>query len=169
MSGPNIGLDFGFSEDPMACVRSYITEDRTLYITHESYHKHLDLDLYNEYLTADIPDIENEIIWADNSRPDTISFLKRNQNLAVNPCHKGKGSVEAGIELLKSFRKIIIHPRCENTLKEFQTYSYKIDQLTGDITRRIEDKNNHAIDALAIVFIGPIGNSSYILIFLSRL
>ena len=66
----------------------------------------------------------------------------------VKPCKKGQGSVEAGIELLKSFKKIIIHPRCKHTANEFQKYSYQVDRLTGDITRRLEDDHNHAIDAL---------------------
>ena len=147
-SGPNYGLDFGFSQDPMACVRSYITADRTLWITHESYHHHLELDRYRETILADIPQAEGRLIIADCSRPDTISFLKRNQRLSVKPCKKGAGSVEAGIELLKSFKKIVIHPRCKNTINEFQKYSYVTDKLTGDITRRLEDANNHAIDAL---------------------
>lgn len=147
-SGPHFGLDFGFSTDPMACVRCYVDNERNLYISHESYHHQLEIDLYYEYIKNDIPDAVNNLIFADSARPDTISFLKKNQNLMVKPCKKGQGSVEAGIELLKSFKKIIIHPRCKHTANEFQKYSYQVDRLTGDITRRLEDDHNHAIDAL---------------------
>ena len=45
-SGPHFGLDFGFSTDPMACVRCYIDSERNLYISHESYHHNLEIDLY---------------------------------------------------------------------------------------------------------------------------
>ena len=61
---------------------------------------------------------------------------------------KGKGSIQDGIEFIKSFEKIIIHERCTQTAKEFRLYSYKTDKNTGDILPDILDENNHYIDAL---------------------
>ena len=63
------------------------------------------------------------------------------------PAIKGAKSVEDGIEWLKSF-EIIIHPRCENVIREMTNYSYKIDRLTGDVLPVLDDKYNHTIDAL---------------------
>jgi phage terminase large subunit len=60
---------------------------------------------------------------------------------------KGKGSVEDGIEFLKSF-DIVVHPRCTRTIEEMTTYSWKIDPRTEEILPILADKDNHVIDAL---------------------
>jgi phage terminase large subunit len=43
---------------------------------------------------------------------------------------------------------VVIHPRCVNTVKEFQRYSYKVDRLTEEVTSVIVDAWNHYIDAI---------------------
>jgi phage terminase large subunit len=55
--------------------------------------------------------------------------------------------VEDGIEFLKTF-DIVIHPRCQHTIDEFNHYSYKIDKQTDDILPQIVDANNHLCDSL---------------------
>jgi phage terminase large subunit len=60
---------------------------------------------------------------------------------------KGKGSVEDGIEFLKSYQ-IIVHPRCKHLTDELSLYKYKEDPLTGRILPILEDKDNHCIDSL---------------------
>ena len=140
------GLDFGFSQDPTAGIRCYII-DNFLYITHEAYKKHLEIDETGKFLENCLPDLMRYTIYADNSRPETISFIDR-QGYSIKPVEKGKGSVEDGIEYLKSFDKIIIHERCVETIKEFSNYSYKVDERSGDITNNIIDEFSHCIDAL---------------------
>jgi len=49
---------------------------------------------------------------------------------------------------LRSYNKIVIHPRCAETIKESRLYSYAVDRLTGDILPKIVDANNHYIDAI---------------------
>jgi phage terminase large subunit len=56
--------------------------------------------------------------------------------------------VEDGIQFIKSFDDIVIHPRCTAALAEFRAYSYKVDRLSGDVLPELEDRNNHVIDAL---------------------
>lgn len=47
-------------------------------------------------------------------------------------------------QLLKE-DKIVIHPRCKATIKEFMSYSWRKDRM-GDATNLPEDKNNHILD-----------------------
>jgi len=94
-----------------------------------------------------IPESEKHKIIADSSRPETISYLRK-QGFNIQGTRKGKGSVEDGIQKLRAFEKIVIHPRCKNVIDEFRLYSYKIDKLTGKPTAIPEDKNNHYMDAL---------------------
>jgi len=146
-NGPYYGLDWGFSQDPTAAIKAWI-KDRKLYIEHEAGKVDLELDDTAEYLKHRIPDIGAGVIRCDNARPESISFVRRKGLPRAVACEKGKGSVEDGVEFIKSFDGVIIHPRCEQTLQEFRLYSYKVDRLSGDVLPVILDANNHFIDAL---------------------
>lgn len=145
--GPYYGLDFGFANDPTAAVKLWI-HDKKLYVEHEAYKVGLEIDDTAAYIGKHVPGIERHTVRADNARPETISYLKRKGLPRIKPCEKGKGSVEDGIEFIRSFDKVIIHPRCVNTAKEFRLYSYKTDRHTEDILPVPLDDYNHAIDAI---------------------
>jgi phage terminase large subunit len=145
--GPYFGFDFGFSQDESAGVKAWIY-DGNLYIEHELYEKHLEIDATAAKMIELLPDIDQHAVRADNARPESISYLKRHGIRKIESCKKGAGSVEDGIEFIKSFKKVIVHSRCVKTLNEFNLYSYKIDRHSGDILNAIVDDYNHAIDAL---------------------
>ena len=146
-NGPYIGLDFGFAQDPTACVKVWIYDD-SLWIEHEGGKTGLDLDDTVEFLEKKIPDIRKYSVYADSARPESISHLKKKGLRRITGVEKGKGSVEDGIEFIKSFKRVYIHSRCKQTLHEFREYSYKKDRLTDDVLPIIIDKDNHYIDAL---------------------
>ena len=50
----------------------------------------------------------------------------------IQSARKGPGSLEDGIEFLKSY-DIIVHPNCKHVIDELASYSYKTDKLTGEI------------------------------------
>lgn len=145
--GAYIGLDFGFAQDPTACVKCWIHDD-SIWIEYEAGGVGLELDDTVPFLIKGIPDIEKYSVYADNARPESISHLRRKGLYRIHGVEKGKGSVEDGIEFIKSFNKVYIHPRCKNTLSEFRDYSYKKDRLTDEVLPVIVDKDNHYIDAL---------------------
>lgn len=145
--GPYHGLDFGFSQDPTAAVQAWIN-GKTLYIRHEAVKKKLELDATVEHLTRSIPRIAMHTIRADSARPESISYLSKHGMPRIEAAKKGKGSVEDGIAFIKSFDRVVIHPDCEETAREFRTYAYKVDRLSGDILTTPLDQNNHCIDAL---------------------
>lgn len=147
LGNPYHGLDFGFANDPTATVRCYIHE-RKLYISHEAGAVGLELDDTASFLKERIENIHKYVIRADNARPESISYLKRHGLSMITPTIKGKGSIEDGIEFIRSFEAIIIHERCVETAREFRLYSYKTDPHSGDILPQILDENNHYIDAL---------------------
>jgi phage terminase large subunit len=145
-SYPYYGLDFGYSIDPTAAIRCYI-KNNTLYITHEFYQKNIEIDDVGKKCEQAIPGFNTGKIIADSARPDTISFMRR-QGYRIEGSEKGKGSVADGIAFIRSFDAVIIHPRCVATINEFNLYSYKTDERSGDITTNIIDDYNHSIDAL---------------------
>lgn len=144
---PLHGLDFGFSRDPTAAVRLYI-RDNVLFVRNEAVKQGLELDHTAQYVMLAIPRIEQYDIRADCSRPESISFLQRNGLPRIIACDKWSGSVEDGIEFMKSFDEIIVHPSCTHCINEFRLYSYKIDRMTEEVQPKIVDANNHCIDAI---------------------
>lgn len=145
--GPYFGLDFGFANDPTAATKSWVYDD-TLYIEYDYAKVGLELDDTAGELAEAIPDITKHTVIADNARPESISYLKRHGLPYIEACKKGKGSVEDGISHIKSYSRVVIHPRCKATTKEFLLYSYKTDRLSGKVMPDLVDANNHNIDAL---------------------
>lgn len=139
------GADWGFSVDPTTLVQCYI-EGRTLYVPYEAYSVGCEIvDTPDLFMT--VPDSEKWPITSDSSRPETISHMKKNGFPKIMAAIKGAGSLEDGVEFLKSF-DIVVHPRCIHTIDELTLYSFKTDPLTGAVLPILSDKKNHVIDAL---------------------
>ena len=143
--GPYHGLDFGFANDPTTANRLWI-HDGTLYVEYEANQKGLELDQTALFVEDRIPGISEYVIRADSARPESISYLKRKGLPRIVGVEKWSGSVEDGIQHLRSYREIVIHPRCRETIKEARLYSYKVDRHTGDVLPEVVDAHNHHID-----------------------
>ncbi|MDX3877614.1 MAG: phage terminase large subunit [Achromobacter sp.] len=152
--GPYFGLDWGFSQDPTAGVKLWV-HDHRLWVEYEAGKIGLENDDIAAFMIARLPGIEQHVTRADSARPETISHVKskgrdgQRANLPrLQGVEKWKGSVEDGIAHLRSYKEIVIHPRCVQTLREARLYSYKVDRLTGDVLTDIVDANNHYMDAM---------------------
>jgi len=155
--GPYFGLDFGFANDPTAAVECCIHK-RVLYIRREAGRVKLELDETGAFATDRIPGMARATIRADSARPESISYLRRHGLPGITAVEKWPGSVEDGIDHIKSYDRVVIHPDCQQTAREFRLYSYKVDRNTGDILRVVMDANNHYIDALRYA-LGPMVKS----------
>lgn len=147
------GADFGFADDPSTLVRCFIlgegTPQKTLYVDHAIFGKHVDLDdmpaMYDK-----VPESRNWPIKGDSSRPETISHLRR-KGFAIDSAEKWQGSVEDGITHLRGFKKIVIHPRNKEMADEAYMYRYKVDKTAVDekgqpqVLPIIIDKHNHCL------------------------
>lgn len=169
---PYFGGDWGFADDPTVLERSYL-EGRTLFLDAEAWALHCDID-YTPFLFGGGDDLElqrlNKQAWesdgmmrwkhhagisgarkwpiiADSARPETISYMQQHGFPRMIAAKKGPGSVEDGIEFLKSL-DIVVHPDCFHAADELTLYSWKTDKLTGEILPVLEDKKNNVIDAL---------------------
>jgi len=140
-------MDFGFAQDPTVAGEQWV-HDGALYIRRECGKVGLELDETAQFVMDAIPGIEREAIRADSARPESISYLKRHGLPRMEGVKKWQGSVEDGVEFIKSFERVVIHPDCPATAREFRLYSYKVDRLSGDIRPVIVDANNHYIDQM---------------------
>ena len=154
------GADWGFSSDPNTVNRMFIGSHKEfgnncLFLDYELNDRPYDEDLRTTSTELkDLPSfweqmplIKDYMIKADSARPETISHMVYS-GFDVRGAIKGANSVEEGIEFLRSFDKVIIHPRCKNTIFEFGNYKFKVDSRSGQVTRQIVDKYNHHIDAI---------------------
>lgn len=140
-----LGADWGFAVDPSVLIRCSI-DGRRLYVDHEAFMIGCEIDQLPDLFDR-VPESRKWFITADSSRPETVSYMRSHGFPKINSATKGSGSVEDGIEFLKSF-DIVVHPRCVHTIDELTLYRYKTDPLTDELLPLLEDKNNHVIDAL---------------------
>lgn len=144
--GPYFGADWGFAQDPTVLVKLWIHAG-SLYVEHEQYGTGVDIDEIPRWFVQ-IPGTADHVVRADSARPETISYVRSHGIPGMCAAEKWAGSVEDGIAFLRSFERIVIHPRCRHTIEEARLYSYKRDRLTGDVLPIIIDAHNHCIDAI---------------------
>jgi len=154
------GLDFGFSQDPTACLQVYMNKD-LIYVRKESGKVGLELDNTADYLKRTMPEIHNQIVSADCARPESISYLKRNGLSRIRSCKKWQGSVEDGISFIRKNRGIVVHPDCKELIRELKLYRYKVNPNTDEVTDKIVDAHNHYLDALRYALDKLITNKGY--------
>jgi phage terminase large subunit len=150
----HFGADWGFANDPTALVRFWITDHKDesgldyqeLWIDHEAFGYRVEID-ETPQLFDKIPGARQWPMKADCSRPETISYMRR-QGFRIEAAEKWAGSVEDGIAHIKAFRRIHIHKRCKHMEEEARLYQYKVDRITGDVLPIVLDKNNHGWDAI---------------------
>ena len=149
------GADWGFAQDPSVIIRSWIT-DNTLYVDHAEYGYGVEMQELPALFDR-VPTARTWPIHADEARPETIAYMRR-AGYTIDGAEKGKGSVEDGIEWLRSFDEIVIHERCTNFIDEARLYSYKEDPRTGEILPIVVDAYNHGWDALRYAYYQMIKN-----------
>lgn len=153
-STPYIGLDFGFSTDPACAVKIYKI-GRVLLWRREFYKRGVMIHhLGGEIHKGLGDDVSKYDVIADSSRPDDIAYLKQPINASggtyqiprIKGSIKGKGSVEAGVEFIKSHENVI-HPDCPSVMKEFKLFSYRVDRQSGQVLPVLASGWDHGIDA----------------------
>ena len=77
------GADFGFSTDPSSLTRSFIRGKR-LFIEYEAYGVGVELDDMEEFYDS-VPGARAWKIKGDNSRPETISYIKKKALISKQP------------------------------------------------------------------------------------
>jgi phage terminase large subunit len=138
------GADWGYSVDPTVLGRMFIKEN-VLFIDHEFYGVGVEI---NELESAfdSVPESRKWKITADCERPDTISFMRR-RGFNIAGALKGKGSVEDGIQFIRGFERVVIHPRCRGAVDNFCNYKWKQDRITQEILPVPADGSDHWPDA----------------------
>ena len=140
------GVDWGYATDPVAFVRlHYDKTRRKIYILDEFY----EVKASNRRLSEIIKsrNYHHQLTICDSAEPKSKDELLT-YGVKMICAKKGPGSVEFGEKWLDDLEAIIRDPkRTPNTCKEFENIDYQTDK-DGNIKPRLEDKNNHTIDAI---------------------
>jgi len=136
------GLDFGFTNDPTACVMVY-RYNGELIIDEFMYHKGLtNQDIAQVFARAGINN--NMPIVADSAEPKSIEEIRR-MGWRIEGANKGKDSILNGIDILKRFR-FNVTSRSANLIKELNAYKWK--EKDWNATHVPNDSFNQGMDAL---------------------
>lgn len=152
------GLDFGYTNDPTALFCGLIDiKSKVIYVFDEMYRK----GMSNEQIAAEIRNrgYSKERITADCAEPKSIDRLKELGIRRVKAARKGKDSINNGIDFIQGF-KILIHPKCENFIKEIGSYCWDKDKQGNSINKPV-DENNHLMDAMRYAVEGYIKGKTF--------
>lgn len=142
------GLDFGYTQDPSACVRCGVVGN-DLYLDEEFYQKGMLIaDLVSELRRVGL------MVYADSADPRLIQEIA-NGGVIIYPVAKPAGSIIAGIERAKDFDNIFVTRRSVNLQYELRNYVWAKDK-DGRYVNLPEDHDNHAVDSFRYYLLGHI-------------
>lgn len=144
------GNDFGYANDPNAFVRwHYDRKKRMIYAIDELYGVKVSNRMLAEWIAK--KGYQTKTTVCDSAEPKSIDEL-REHNVRVIAAKKGPDSVEYGERWLDDLEAIVIDPkRTPNIAKEFENIDYATDR-DGNPKAKLEDANNHTIDATRYAF-----------------
>ena len=146
------GLDFGYATDPLAFVRwHYDKKHNGIYAIDEFYGQKISNRQAANWIKS--RGYQSDRIGADSAEPKSIAELHGDFNIPnVYGVKKGPDSVEFGERWLDDLDFICIDPkRTPNIAREFENIDYQVDR-DGNPKPRLEDKDNHTIDATRYAF-----------------
>ena len=131
------GFDFGFEESFNAVVSMAVDlKNSILYIYDEIYMNHItDPEFANQpemqRLRRKLNDLNNagynKMLIADNEDPKAIAYYRQN-GFKIRACkNKFAGSRLSNTRKVKRFKKIVVSPKCKNTIRELKDLTYKKD------------------------------------------
>jgi phage terminase large subunit len=143
------GIDFGYTNDVTAISDNGII-DRCLYIDEKCYRTYM--------LTKDIIDEFKKMppkrVISESADPRLITEIAL-AGINIAPVEKYPGSVNAGIDAMKSY-KIYITETSINAIKEFKNYTWQFDEKTGKFINKPVDSYNHIVDSVRYWVLGEI-------------
>lgn len=144
------GLDFGYSNDPTAAVTVY-KYNNELIVNEILFKKGLAISeiakALKQYTTG--------IVYCDSAEPRSIAELQR-YGIKAYGVKKGKGSVIAGIDILREFT-ILVTKGSKNLIIALKNYSWLVDS-SGDTINKPSHLYSDILDALRYLAIMKLGH-----------
>ena len=167
-----IGVDHGW-EDPGCFLVLGVAgsgRDRTVHVLQEIYETHKVEDWWEQQAQGLWRKYPEATWYADPSRPDRIAALRK-VGMRIRPA---KNALEDGVDFVANFMarrplgpteqaytRFHVAPSCAETIREMGLYKRKRDPRNKErVLDDIEDKNNHAMDALRYALFSHYGGAA---------
>lgn len=166
-----VGADHGWEDPGVLLIGGVVGSgrDAELWLLKEVYAKHRESSWWEEQVRGIVGPYPRALFFGDPSRPDVLSAWGK---LGAR-VQETDNSIEPGVmavadrmvirqrgehEPRQRFSRLYISPDCRMTIRELGMYRRKRDTRNPDvILDAIEDKNNHAMDALRYLTVGYFG------------
>ena len=183
------GVDWGFSADPFVWLHlGYCRATRTLFVLEEVTAHGLTNPEAAELVRARMAEPRWEggyspaepaladartrnaphLLWdampyadvmCDGAEPKSVEDFRQLGIRAQSAPKQGAWSVRSGVRWLQQRAHIVVDPACQLAASEFGTYQYELTP-DGEVTGRLPDRDNHAIDAARYACATLIGDTS---------
>lgn len=142
------GSDLGWIDASTVIDTLYDKKNKTIYVFNEFYKSGCQVS----ELAAAIKDMNltKTKLYVDSAEPRTIQAF-RNEGINAVGCAKGKDSIKAGLMFLQD-NTIVIHPKCQNLIRDLENFSYIKSKQTGEWTEDTTHEWSHAIDGLRYAY-----------------
>jgi len=136
-------IDFGYTNDPTAIIKQVLI-GRTLFVKEIAYETGMPVkDIVNVLKANGYK--KNVPLYCEHD-PDMIRALRNAGLTYATPARKGQGSVNAGIELLNTY-KVFYTASSKNLHRERSLYIWETDKEGRTLNVPV-DRNNHCFDAI---------------------
>lgn len=148
-----VGADEGY-QNPFTLTLVLVDSDGRAYALSEVHQSRLQLSEKVEAIRRMMTDspVPVEAVLVDPSAPDLIDEFRR----ANVPVYPANNEVEAGIKRVQQRLadpgdgrpRMAVHPDCENLVREFESYEWRVDRATGTRKDEVDKHNDHQLDGL---------------------
>jgi phage terminase large subunit len=153
--GIRFGLDFGWN-DPFTIVKCHIDHNtRVIHILDEFYRSKVETD---QMIGITRSFVGMSQVICDSADPRNIDTLQTHGVMAIG-AYKPSGHKERAWIWLQSYMMYIDIDRCPNFAREISTYQWQKDN-NGRVIQKLQDGNDHALDAFIYSINIEIMNSS---------
>jgi len=156
-----VGCDWGYA-DPGVFILMLVYghgQDATIHIVDEVYEPGKVLDWWVARAEKTVAKYPRSKWFCDPSQPANIESLRTRAGCNIQ--RLGRFTIDEGLACVANllakrtpdtgepWARMYVHPRCANTINEFRSYKRKSDPQNRDrYLDSVQDKNNHAMDAL---------------------
>jgi phage terminase large subunit len=139
------GIDFGYTNDPTAIVK-IVKRANSLYIKEIAYEAGLPPRHILQILEANGYDNDYTNLYCEHD-PDMVKGLRLAGIKRAVPARKGPGSINAGIELLKTYN-VFYTNSSRNLYRDISRYVWETDVKTGKLLNTPKEGFDHLFDAI---------------------
>lgn len=140
------GVDWGFASPGVILVIA-VDYDGKAWVIHEEYVERRKVDDWTRVAEMLRARYAIEIFYCDSSQPEFIDKFRQAGLTAWGATHDVVTGIQAVYKRIDT-RQLVVSRECQNTIREFGTYQWRIDKGSENLLDMPIKLDDHAMDAL---------------------